>query len=54
MQQQLSEYEVLVALAAGTATETHLNQLVSIDGSVIPVRDFTQAQILALRDRNAF
>lgn len=50
----MTEFEVLQALAAGTATDVHLDFSVEIEGDLLPVRDLSQAQILLLRDRNAF
>lgn len=50
----MTEFEVLQALAAGVATDAHLDHVVEIDGTELPVRDLSQAQILRLRDRNAF
>lgn len=51
---KFSEWQILVALAAGEATEEHLNQVVTFSSQEFTVRELTQAQILALRDRNAF
>lgn len=51
---KFSEWQILAALAAGEATEAHLNQVVTFGSQEFTVRELTQAQILALRDRNAF